>query len=304
VYPIIEVPDDAYDLPEQLGTKRKFWYRDNSGKAFLFKEGRPNTGENWAEKVCSELCELLAIPHARYELAAWRAHKGVITPKFLSNDARLVLGNEILAKVIEDYPHTQRYQARQHTVNVAMAIMRWREIGMPLDYVIPTQFTISSEVFLGYLMLDALVSNQDRHHENWGVIVSPGPMFSLAPSFDHASSLGRNELDTVRLRRLKTKDKGDNVEAYVRRATSAFYPTLKGETPLSCLAAFEEGAKLAPKAVGYWLERLENTTSSDYEQIFGSIPDSEITEPASQFALEMLEVNRRRLLNTRIGRSL
>jgi hypothetical protein len=39
----------------------------------------------------------------------------------------------------------------------------------------------------------------DRHHENWGVVVMTDEYgetsFSLAPTFDHASSLGRNESD-------------------------------------------------------------------------------------------------------------
>ena len=26
------------------------------------------------------------------------------------------------------------------------------------------------EVFVGYVMLDAWISNQDRHHENWGAL--------------------------------------------------------------------------------------------------------------------------------------
>ena len=294
-YPILEVPPDAFDLPEQLGTKRKFWFRDASGNTLLFKEGRPNTGENWAEKVCSELCALLSIPHASYEFALWRTHKGVVSPKFLSNDARLVLGNEVLGKLVKGYPHTQRYGTRQHTVNVVMGVMKWKAVGMPLGYVPPVEFSSAAEVFVGYLMLDALVSNQDRHHENWGLIVSPGPLYSMAPSFDHASSLGRNEVDAVRLRRLKTKDKADSVEAYVTRATSAFYP-LKASRALSCIAAFQEAARLAPKGQKYWLTRLERTTVGDYEHIMRLIPDSEITEPARQFALKMLEINRKRLL--------
>lgn len=41
-------------------------------------------------------------------------------------------------------------------------------------------------------MLDALVANLDRHHENWGIVVDPSGLLptELAPTFDHASSLG------------------------------------------------------------------------------------------------------------------
>jgi hypothetical protein len=301
MYQVVELPDDASDLPEQIGTKRKFWFRDPEGRWWLFKEGRPNTGENWAEKICSELCRLIGIPHAKYEFGVWRGRKGVITPRFVAEDARLVLGNELLAKLVEDYPHTERYKARQHTLTLVLSIMRRPEIGLPLDCQLPELFTQAAQVFIGYLMLDALVANQDRHHENWGLILSPpsrpGLRVTLAPTFDHASSLGRNETDHVRLRRLATSDRGDSVEKFCDRAASAFYPSMKANKPLSTLAAFTEAAKSDPAAAAYWLDRLRQTTIADYEGLFQKIPPDLITVPASQFALRMLEINRERLLS-------
>jgi len=67
-YPIIRVPDGVGDKVEQQGTKRKFWYR---GDTLLFKERRPGTTENWAEKVACEICTRLEIPHAYYEFGWW-----------------------------------------------------------------------------------------------------------------------------------------------------------------------------------------------------------------------------------------
>ena len=55
-YPIVELPADAPEQLEQLGTKTKFWYHGRDGRRVLFKEGRPGAGENWAGKVCCELC--------------------------------------------------------------------------------------------------------------------------------------------------------------------------------------------------------------------------------------------------------
>jgi hypothetical protein len=54
-------------------------------------------------------------------------------------------------------------------------------------------------------MLDALIGNTDRHHENWGLVLqgtSDHQDLRLAPTFDHASSLGRNETDERREARL------------------------------------------------------------------------------------------------------
>ncbi len=65
-----------------------------------------------------------------------------------------------------------------------------------------------------YLVLDALIGNTDRHHENWGflgqVLVNIDEVseaarlvkqggYDIAPSFDHASSLGRELPDEKRI---------------------------------------------------------------------------------------------------------
>src|SRR5437868_1206402 len=135
MYPIIHVPDDASELPEQLGTKFKFWFRDPTGKLTLFKEGRPGTGENWSEKVCAEIGQLLGIPHATYDFARWRQHSGVATPSFVPSEGRLILGNEILGRVVKGYSRTATYRARQHTTGLVAAVMR--QLQLPLGYVPP-----------------------------------------------------------------------------------------------------------------------------------------------------------------------
>ncbi len=188
--------------------------------------------------------------------------------------------------MINDYPRMQRYSARQHTVALVMTVMRSSAIGFPIGYVPLHTITNASEVFLATSCSYALLSNQDRQIENWGVISAPGPQFSMCPSFDHASSLGRNELDTVRDRRLNSKDKNDNVEAYVGRATSAFYATPKASQPFSTIEAFEEGAKYAPRGVDYWLERLESTTVAQYEQILKRYPGFRNYNLGAQICIE------------------
>ncbi|MEG3898961.1 MULTISPECIES: hypothetical protein [unclassified Microcoleus] len=45
-------------------------------------------------------------------------------------------------------------------------------------------------------MLDAWIGNTDRHHENWGFVEvraskTPQVIAHLAPTYDYASSLGR-----------------------------------------------------------------------------------------------------------------
>lgn len=301
-YPIITLSADVPEQLEQLGTKTKFWYHDLDGRRMLFKEGRPNTGENWAEKVCCELCRKLGIPHAEYELAVWKVvRKGVVSPTFVPKGGRLVLGNELLAKAVDDYDYTHRFQVRQHTVRIVMAVMSSRGIGLPPGWQPPESISDAAGVMVGYLMLDALVSNQDRHHENWGLIYLPEQGVFFAPTFDHASSLGRNEPDKKRLDRLSTNDKGRNVEAYVKRAKSAFYLTNNSTKPLTTLDAFAEAAKIRPDAARYWLQQLSVINPEDFLAIITEIPETEISVPARDFACRMLEINAKRLLALNFG---
>jgi hypothetical protein len=296
MYRIVQVPDDAADLPEVLGTKPKFWYEDEQGRKTLYKEGRPDSGEHWAEKICCEISRVLGLPHADYELAQWRGRKGVVTPSFVPEGARLVLGNELLARAIPGYEGVPRFKARQHTVRVVMAVLNHPAIRLPAGFAGLPGVATPADAFVGYVMLDALVGNQDRHHENWGLVLIPTRQITLAPTFDHASSLGRNERDEERVRRLATRDRGSSIEKYVERARSAFYLSPASTQPLSTLAAFHEAARIRPSGAAAWRDRLRGARAGEFEQIVEAVPASEMSGPARQFALRMIEVNRLRLI--------
>ncbi len=298
-YRIVEVPEGVSSQLEQLGTKSKFWYRDDNDKRVMFKMGRPGTGENWAEKVCCEICRLLGLPHAEYDFAIANSGnwKGVVSPMFVPKGARLILGNELLASVAPGYEETKRYSTRQHTLGRVRAVLTKFPIALPLGYNPPEtgEMVKAFHVFTGYLLLDALVSNQDRHHENWGLIATLDAGLFLAPTFDHASSLGRNETDESRLKRLGTRDSGYSVRTYVSRAESALYAGTTSQKPYTTIGAFENAAKYNPSAARYWTDKLNLCSGKDFEEIFDNIPESEITEPARLFALSMLEINAKRL---------
>lgn len=68
----------------------------------------------------------------------------------------------------------------------------------------------AAEQFAGYLCLDVLVGNQDRHHENWGAIRKQKGI-ALAPTFDHSASLARNLKEQEKQDRLNTTDVGYSV---------------------------------------------------------------------------------------------
>jgi len=163
-YPIIDVdPALAKDL-EQLGSKPKFWYVEGD-RRWLFKEARANTGEDWAEKVAAELAKLIGVNAAEVDLAVCQHRRGTASPSFLDHRAGDVLihGNELLGGLVVGYERDKRFHQSDHTLeNIRGAMIR----ALPPQGVAEALCTLAS-----YAVLDALVGNTDRHHENWGLIV-------------------------------------------------------------------------------------------------------------------------------------
>jgi hypothetical protein len=151
------------------------------------------------------------------------------------------------------------------------------------------------DVFVGYLMLDAWIGNTDRHHENWALVVRPQATH-LAPSYDHAASLGAHETDAIRHDRLTTRDRRRSMQRYVERARSAFYASPPDTKPMSTLDAFREGGRRQPRSAHVWITRLERLSSQDIEAILADIPSDRISAVAKDFAIRMLFINTQRLL--------
>jgi hypothetical protein len=304
MFSIIQVPQDAAETTEQLGTKYKFWYEDVFLGRSLFKEGRPNTGENWAERVAVELALVIDLPHAYYELAQFGERFGVVCPSFVPENGRLVHGNEVLGGVRGDAIAHERayYRDRSHTISRVFSF--FRSVGSVLP---PEGFEsrpgvkLAIDVFVGYLMFDAWIANQDRHDQNWGLVRGFGNEVHLAPSYDHGSSMGRNETDERRLRILETKDVGQQMPAYVRRAASGLYPPkadlAEGKVkPMATIDAFMYAMRLRPLAAKHWLKNLSYVPPDFIGQIVSMIPPTHATEVTKEFTARLLQENRNRLL--------
>ncbi len=105
----------------------------------------------------------------------------------------------------------------------------------PLNWTPPQSIESAVDTFVGYLLLDAWIGNGDRHHENWGLVSAIDRTIHLAPTYDHASSLGRELSDAKRQERLQNKTVG----AYLKKNYSAFYAQASDSKSLTTLAAFQ-----------------------------------------------------------------
>ena len=297
-YDPFEVPETASERNEPMGSRTKFWFRRDNDP-WLFKATRPNHGEDWAEVLAAELAEALGLPHARYQLATWRGQPGVVTPTFQHDGFDLVHGNELLQRLDPTYPREgMRYvRTPKHTIGTVSDALESTRAGLPVDWTPPAGIGNAAQVFAGYLLFDAWIGNTDRHHENWAVLLNRSDAtVHLAPTYDHAASLGSHETDEARSRRLSTRDPGFTVDAYVRRpmARSALYGEEKDQHPLTMLLAYQ--GWVGSSATDAWVERLRLIEGGQIEALVGRVATPPASGPARAFAAAMLKANRERIL--------
>ncbi|MGK7899189.1 MAG: HIRAN domain-containing protein [Xenococcus sp. (in: cyanobacteria)] len=87
-FPIFEISLEAPEEVEAMGTKEKFWFHHEELGLCLYKKARQNTGEDWSEKIAAELCQLIKLPQAEYELATFNKENGVYHIHFFVHGLR------------------------------------------------------------------------------------------------------------------------------------------------------------------------------------------------------------------------
>ncbi|WP_148077331.1 HipA domain-containing protein [Comamonas sp. BIGb0124] len=303
----MSVPDGAAINTEPLGTKYKFWYQDTNLGLCLFKEGRPNTGENWAEKVTSHLAEILGIPHAQYELATYEQRRGVITPTLATFGSRIIHGNEILAALAHD-AHTEElrpYRNTSHKLQRVLAYFKQTQdsVAPPAEWDASKDIHTALDVFIGYIMFDAWIGNQDRHDQNWALIRKSNGLLSLSPSYDHGSSLARNLMDSEREKRLTTSDKGYHISTFATKAKSGFFPHEEGEksVALGTVEAYRRASARSTGAAEWWKNRLASVDFDDVARVINDVPDDWMSEKSREFTLQLLKINQERILNAKLS---
>jgi hypothetical protein len=143
-----------------------------------------------------------------------------LTLSFIEDHESLVHGNEILAGQIFGYDRQKKLRQNDHTFANIVAAVR-KLVGGAEWY-----HDVLKDI-ARYIVLDALICNTDRHHENWGFLTTyqtsdNGTVrmrFRMAPSFDHASSLGRELLDD----RASAILTANGVAAYAQRGHGGIY---------------------------------------------------------------------------------
>jgi hypothetical protein len=149
----------------------------------------------------------------------------------------------------------------------------------------------------GFVTLDALILNTDRHHENWGLIRTVSPegkvKHRVAPSFDHASSLGRNEPAEKVAQWLQ--DPG-RLEWYAQRGRGAIFLKRSDAHGANPLHLFQVAARRWPAYFQPWGEMLHNVGLVSILLTVDRVPATVISPFHREFARGLLQVTFSRMI--------
>lgn len=291
MFPVRRIRASDAVAVEYLGTKAKFWFREGE-RLLLFKAEERGTGEDWAEKIACELAALLGLPHVHYDMAhdEEQQRPGVVCETCAPAPLSLVHGNQLLLARDPAYLANaqQRYRSNSHTVAAVFELaQQLRRPSPEWCSALPPGIDSAVDVFTGYLLLDAWIANQDRHHENWGAIWD-GERLSLAPSFDHGAALARNLVDDERHERLTSPDANRRIPHFSARARSALYAGVDATRALSTRAAWSAFAGRTPATAAIWRDRLAGIPCGAVESIVQQIPPDRMSAVCRQFTLAHL----------------
>ncbi|GAA0455548.1 HipA family kinase [Alkalibacillus silvisoli] len=176
---VINISDWEKDLERQAsGTREKFWVYEPNDKddKFLFKVPKNTVNENWAEVISSLLGKKLGFPMMDVCFADFRGQIGTLAKNFVEKNEELNEGGDLFFAIDQEF---DRYHLNNYTIsNIIKALKPYK---------------LESE-FVKIPIFDALIGNQDRHCDNWGIITKNNE-YNLSPIYDNGTSLGFNTSD-------------------------------------------------------------------------------------------------------------
>jgi hypothetical protein len=287
-YSIFKIQPEWVLEQEAMGSKDKFWYRAKNGEPeWLFKFPQPNTGQHWAEKIAAEVAACMDILHGVVELAVFQSTRGSATESFARDGRELFHGNQILAGKVHGYDPAKEFHQCDHTLaNIFL--------GLERTFTKPEGAHRAKVMLADYLVLDAVIGNTDRHHENWGIMrkqVGDRWQGLVAPTFDHASSLGRELLDEGEGKSRKQILAEKRIGQYAEKAPGAIYWDKNDKRGVSPLELIRRAAALHPDVFKFGLAKVAKLDRRLLEDIVERVPTDWMTPLAREFGVALMCYN-------------
>lgn len=277
-YPIFTVTPEMTlgefgSTTENNGYLTKFWIEHPTLGNSLVKLDEEGAAQAWTEKIPYQIALLLKLPAARYEFGELQGFdefpdstQVVVSPNFRQPGLDYIPGQNLL---IKDGLHFD------YTVEEILPLLERNNLGLPENYPMISGIQDGADLFVGYLLLDALVANNDRHSGNWSYSESVEGTKALTPIYDNGSSFGVSFGSLVW--------QNYTPERYMKTDLSRF-----GDFQIAVLS---QAASIKPLAASIWLKQLSKITPQQINHIFNQIPAHRISDEAKIFAQNLLKYN-------------
>ncbi len=201
-------------------------------------------------------------------------------------------GSEFLDLTVLDYDPDLVRSNRAH--NVKTIVNAFENLGSTSE--VHNWKEILNDL-ASFVLLDALVGNTDRHHDNWMLLYSVDAgniRMRAAPSYDHASSLGR-ELTDERREQIISANRMLN---YVKRGRGGVFIDAAGIRAPSPLRLAQLLGRWRSEIAADWMERLVSVPISAILSVIDRIPAEFAPERAREFAYQVIVTSKQELLRS------
>lgn len=258
------------------GSRKKMLAINNKLEIAMFKYEREDydCSEACSEKLAYEIAKVLGYDCAKIELAVDNDNQiGVLNYYFSDSDES---HTDIVAYLNKNIKERNNYYTISNIKNV-------------LD-------SINTSLFKGFIkimLFDALIGEQDRHEENWGITEKKGKSF-ISPLYDNGDSLLREFKNPVNAR--KYYDGIKDFNAYINRSQTLIYK----EDKKNKYKHFELIKYLYdnfPQDILPEINNLTKLTDEIIEELVDKIPNELLTDEHKKYIITYLKKRRDILLN-------
>lgn len=277
----IKIQDEDFKVletkPNVKGSRLKKLVLDKNGKkAFLKYEGEGYlVSEACSEKMCYEIAKILGYPCAQIEFAKDR--EGTLA---ILNYLFIEIGSIEHMDAVSYLNIHSGERSQFYTISNIKNTLDGLHCGL-------------FQKFIKVMIFDALVGEQDRHEENWG-IKCIGNDYEFSPLYDNGCSLLRNFKNEAYAEKFYTGKK--SFDLYIKNSRTIIYK----EDNKSQYKHFELVEHLNHNyrdVVQKEINNLRKLTDKKIEEVVWKTPDGLLTERHKVYIIEYLKKRRDILLN-------
>lgn len=265
------------DEPIVKGSRRKRLAINTNKELAMFKYEKDDyiCSEACSEKLAYEIAKVLGYKCAKIELAKDDEDKVGVLNYFFSNRLNAP-HTDIVAYLNKDESERNNFYTISNIKNT-------------LDEINSGLF----KEFIKIMIFDALIGEQDRHEENWGITECEGKYY-ISPIYDNGDSLLREFKNINNAEKYYNKIK--DFDAYINRSKAIIYK----EDNINQYKHFELIKYLHenyPQYTNSEITNLNKLTDEIIVELVSKIPDELLTDQHKKYIITYLIKRRNIMLN-------